>query len=149
MTTNLYLNSANALSYAGGKAVFKVSWVQYLSEHQNYKVSFSFITSTDSSLTQDDIYLLSIENPGSVFKQIAGGGANSSSSSTNLGFIYVTKTPDSAPHARLMSEHNTNPPIDILGKPNEDLLEIAFRDVSGTLSGKTPQFVLFLRFEAI
>ena len=148
MTTNLYLNSANALSYAGGKAIFKIAWVQYLSEHKNYKVSFSFITSTDSSLTQDDIYLLSIENPGTVFKQIAGG-SNSSSTSTNLGFIYVTKTPDSAPHARLMSEHNTNPPIDICGRINEDLLEIAFRDVSGVLSSKTPQFVLFLRFEAI
>lgn len=148
MTTNLYLNSANALSYAGGRAKFKVAWVQYLSEHQNYKVSFSFITSTDSTLTQDDIYLLSIENPGTVFKQIAGG-ANSSSTSTNLGFIYVTKTPDSAPHARLFSEHNTNPPIDICGRPDQDLLEVVFRDVSGVLSSKTPQFLLFLRFEAI
>ena len=132
MTTNLYLNSNNALSYTAGKAIFKVSWVQYLSNHQNYKVSFSFMSVVDANLNEDDLYVLSIENPGTVFKQIAGG-SNSSSTSTNLGFIYVTKTPDSAPHARLMSEHNTNPPIDICGRINEDLLEIAFRDVSGVL----------------
>ena len=146
MTTNLYLNSANALSYAGGRAKFKVSWVQYLSNHQNYKVSFSFITAVDANLDEDDLYVLSIENPGTVFKQIAGG-ANSSSTSTNLGIIY-SEEPHSS-HARLRANPSDNVPIDLCGRPNEDLLEIAFRDVSGVLSGKTPQFILFLRFEAI
>tara|TARA_R110000803_G_scaffold162747_3_gene226451 strand:+ start:127 stop:567 length:441 start_codon:yes stop_codon:yes gene_type:complete len=146
MTTNLYLNSNNALSYTAGKAVFKVSWVQYLSDHQNYKVSFSFMSVVDTNLNEDDLYVLSIENPGSIFKQIAGG-ANSSSSSTVLGTIY-SEEPHSS-HARLRANASDNVPIDLCARPNEDLLEIAFRDVSGALSVKDPQFILFLRFEAI
>ena len=146
MTTNLYLNSNNALSYTAGKATFKVSWVQYLSEHQNYKVSFSFMSVVDTNLNEDDLYVLSIENPGTIFKQI-GGGAISSSSSTNLGIIYAEEPHSS--HARLRANCNDNVPIDLYGRPDQDLLEIAFRDVSGVLSVKNPQFLLFLRFEAI
>lgn len=146
MTTNLYLNSNNALSYTSGKATFKVSWVQYLSEHQNYKVSFSFMSVVDANLNEDDLYVLSIENPGTVFKQIAGG-ANSSSTSTNLGIIYAEEPHSS--HARLRANSSDNVPIDLCGRPDQDLLEIAFRDVSGVLSVKDPQFLLFLRFEAI
>ena len=146
MTTNLYLNSNNALSYTAGKAIFKVSWVQYLSNHQNYKVSFSFMSVVDANLDEDDLYVLSIENSGTIFKQIAGG-SNSSSTSTNLGIIY-SEEPHSS-HARLRANYNDNVPIDLCGRPDQDLLEIAFRDVSGALSVKNPQFLLFLRFEAI
>ena len=146
MTTNLYLNSNNALSYTAGTAIFKIAWVQYLSNHQNYKVSFSFMSVVDANLNEDDLYVLSIENPGTVFKQIAGG-SNSSSTSTNLGIIY-SEEPHSS-HARLRANYNDNVPIDLCGRPDQDQLQIAFRDVSGALSVKNPQFLLFLRFEAI
>ena len=146
MTTNLYLNSNNALSYTAGKAIFKVSWVQYLSNHQNYKVSFSFMSVVDANLNEDDLYVLSLDNIGSTLKNIQGGNYNSSTS-REVGFIY-SEEPHSS-HARLRAEFLSNPPVDCVGRPNQDLLEISFRDLSGALSQKTPQFVLFLRFEAI
>jgi hypothetical protein len=52
-------------------------------------------------------------------------------------------------HSRLRAEFSTNPPVNLIGRPTQDILEIAFRDITGTLLAKTPQFVLFLRFEKV
>lgn len=146
MSVNLVLKSSDSISYASGKASFVVKWGQFLTEHQQYKLSFSFITEVDVSLNEDDLYVLSLDNIGSTLKNIQGGNFNSTTS-REVGIIY-SEEPHSS-HARLRAEYSTNPPVDMVGRPNADLLEISFKDITGTLMAKTPPFVLFLRFEAI
>jgi len=146
MSINLVLKSSDSITYAGGKASFVVKWSQFLTEHQQYKVSFSFITAVDANLNQDDLYVLSLDNIGTTLKNIQGGNYNSSTS-REIGFIY-SEEPHSS-HARLRAEFLSNPPVDMVGRANQDLLEISFKDITGTLMAKTPPFVLFLRFEAI
>ena len=146
MTCNLVLKSDDSISYASGKAKFKMNWAQFLADADaEYKVSFSFITDTDSTLAQTDLYVLALDNIGTL-KTIQGGEFNSSITK-QIGIIYPTKLPANAPHARLFAEHSTNPPVNLVGRPTQDILEIGFRDLTGTLLQKTPQFVLFLRFE--
>jgi len=148
MTCNIVLKSTDSISYASGKAKFKMNWAQFLADADaEYKVTFSFITETDSTLTQDDLYVLALDNIGTL-KTIQGGEFNSSIGK-EVGLIYPTKEPASAPHARLFSQYNTNPPVNLIGRPTQDILEVAFRDLTGTLLQKTPQFVLFLRFEKV
>ena len=146
MTCNLVLKSSDSISYASGKAKFKMNWAQFLADQDaEYKVSFSFITDTDSTLAQTDLYVLALDNIGTL-KTIQGGEFNSSITK-QIGIIYPTKLPSSAPHARLFAEHSTNPPVNLVGRPTQDILEVGFRDLDGDLLQKTPQFVLFLRFE--
>lgn len=146
MTTNLVLKSANSMSYASGKAQFKVNWAQFMADpNAEYLVSFSFITAVDATLDEDDLYVLDLENIG-VLKNIEGGNFNSSTSRT-LGYLYPEEPHSS--HARIRAEYSTNPPVSLCGRPSSDLLEIAFRDLTGALSAKTPAFVLFLRFEMV
>tara|TARA_R110002033_G_scaffold61181_1_gene111667 strand:- start:131 stop:577 length:447 start_codon:yes stop_codon:yes gene_type:complete len=148
MTCNLVLKSADSISYASGKAVFKMNWAQFLADSDaEYKVTFSFTSDTDSTLDQSDLYVLALDNIGTL-KTIQGGEFNSSITK-QIGIIYPTKQPVGAAHARLFAEYSTNPPVDLIGRPTQDILEIAFRDLTGTLLAKTPQFVLFLRFEKV
>ena len=148
MTCNLVLKSSDSISYASGKAKFKMNWAQFLADQDaEYKVSFSFITDTDATLAQTDLYVLALDNIGTL-KTIQGGEFNSSITK-QIGIIYPTKLPSSAPHARLFAEHSTNPPVNLIGRPTQDILEVGFRDLDGDLLQKTPQFVLFLRFEKI
>ena len=147
MTTNLVLKSQNSLSYASGVAKFKVFWNQFLEDpYAEYLVSFSFISAVDATLNEDDLYTLSLDNIGTTFKNIEGGDLNSGTS-RDIGLIY-SEEPHSS-HARLRAEYSTNPPVNIVGRPNANILEVAFRDLDGVLSQKTPQFVLFLRFEKV
>ena len=146
MTLNLVLNSQDSIWYASGNAKFKVHWAQFLDDPDaTYKVSFSFVTDTDNTLDQSDLYTFNLDNIATL-KNISGGEYNSGTSKA-IGFIYPTKHPSSSAHARLMAEANTNPQVDLIGRPNEDILSISFRDLSGTLLQKTPQFVCFIRFE--
>jgi hypothetical protein len=49
MTCNLVLKSEDSISYASGKAKFKMNWAQFLADADaEYKVSFSFITAVDA-----------------------------------------------------------------------------------------------------
>ena len=146
MTTNLVLKSANSMYYAGGKAQFKVNWAQFMSDpNAEYLVSFSFITAVDGGLNENDLYVLDLENIG-VLKNIEGGNFNSSTSRT-LGFVYPEEPHSS--HSRIRAEYTSNPPVNIVGRPSSDILEIAWRDLTGALSAKSPAFVLFLRFEKL
>ena len=147
MSVNLVLKSSDSISYASGKASFVVKWAQFLTtEHQHYKLSFSFITEVDGNLNEDDLYVLSLDNIGTTLKNLRGG-QSTSTTSREVGFIY-SEEPHSS-HARLRAEFSSNPPVDLVGRPNQDLLEISFKDITGTLMEKTPAFVLFIRFEAI
>lgn len=144
MTTNIVLKSQNSMSYVSGKAVFKMNWATFLEDpNAEYLVSFSYITEVDATLNEDDLYVLSLDNIG-ILKNIQGGEYNSSTS-TEIGLIY-SEEPHSS-HARLRAEYSTNPPVSLVGRPTQDILEISLRDLTGALMQKTPQFVLFLRFE--
>ncbi len=147
MTTNLVLKSQNSLSYASGVAKFKVYWNQFLEDpYAEYLVSFSFMSEVNNTLDETDLYALSLDNIGTTFKNIEGGELNSGTS-REIGLVY-SEEPHSS-HARLRADYSTNPPVNIVGRPNANILEVAFRDLDGVLSAKTPQFVLFLRFEKI
>ena len=144
MTCNLVLKSADSISYASGKASFKMNWAQFLADQDaEYKVTFSFITEVDATLNEDDLYILALDNIGTL-KTIQGGEYNSSITK-EIGIIY-SEEPHSS-HARLRADFSTNPPVNLIGRPTQDILEIAFRDLTGVLLAKTPPFILFLRFE--
>ena len=144
MTLNLVLNSSDSISYASGRAQFKVHWSMFLDDPDaTYKVSFSFISAVDATLDENDLYTMHLDNIATL-KSISGGEYNSGTSKA-IGFIY-SEEPHSS-HARLRAEASTNPPVDLIGRPNEDILRVSFRDLDGVLLQKTPQFVCFLRFE--
>ncbi len=146
MTTNLVLKSTDSISYASGRAQFRVSWAQYLDDPDaHYLVSFSFITEVNVALNEDDLYVLGLDNVGNL-KNIQGGNT-SSSNTKDIGFIY-SEEPHSS-HARLRAEYSSNPPVTLIGRPTQDIFDLTFRDLTGALSAKTPQFVCFLRFEKI
>jgi hypothetical protein len=146
MTTNIVLKSQNSMSYASGKAVFKMNWATFLEDpNSEYLVSFSYISEVNNTLDEDDLYVLSLDNI-ALLKNIQGGQYNSSTS-TEIGIIY-SEEPHSS-HTRLKADHSTNPPVTLYGRPTQDILEISLRDLTGTLMQKTPQFVLFLRFEKV
>ena len=147
MSINLVLNSRDSVYYAGGQAKFVTKWSQFPSENEKYNVSFSFITEVDDDLDDEDLFTLSLDNIGSTIKNIRGGEYNSSTTS-HIGYL-LPEQPHSASRTRLRADHSSNPPVTIIGRPNNDLLEISFRDLTGTLLQKTPQFILFIRFEAI
>ena len=144
MSVNLILNSSDSISYASGNAKFKVYWSQFLDDPDaTYKVSFSFISAVDNTLDESDLYTLHLDNIATL-KSISGGEYNSGTSKA-IGFIYAEEPHSS--HARLRAEVSTNPPVDLIGRPNEDILNVSFRDLDGVLLQKTPQFVCFIRFE--
>ena len=144
MSFNLVLNSNDSMYYAGGVARFKVHFGQFMSESQKYKVSFSFISESTQTLDQNDLFTFNLDNIGAQLKNIGGGEFNSSTS-TNIGFI-MPEEPHSA-HTRLRADNLTNPPVDLIGRPDQDILQISFRDLSQALVAKTPQFVAHIRFE--
>ena len=104
------------------------------------------MSEVNNTLDETDLYALSLDNIGTTFKNIEGGELNSGTS-REIGLIY-SEEPHSS-HARLRADYSTNPPVNIVGRPNANILEVAFRDLDGVLSAKSPQFVLFLRFEKI
>ena len=62
MTCNLVLKSDDSISYASGKAKFKMNWAQFLADQDaEYKVTFSFISDTDANLDQSDLYVLDLD----------------------------------------------------------------------------------------
>jgi len=149
MTTNLVLKSANAMSYASGKAQFKVSWAQFLEDPRGeYLVSFSFISEHTNALGEGDIFTLELTNIGSTLKNIEGGNFNSGTS-RDIGFIYVDELHAAGAEHKLQANYSTNPPVNIVGRPDSDILEVSFRDLTNTLTAKTPAFVLFLRFQKL
>jgi hypothetical protein len=151
MSINLVLNSRNSLSYADGVAQFFINWSQFYEDDPNckYNVSFSFTTEHDAGLNQDDIFTVNLDNLGSVLRTITpiGQFGAGSTSSTVIGIIAPFNT--SGAHIRLFSEANMNPPVELMGRPSENLLQVSFRDLTNNLTTKEPQFLLILRFEKI
>lgn len=146
MTTNLVLKSSDSLAYTAGRAQFRVSWAQYLDDPDaQYLVSFSFITAVDPALNEDDLYVLGLDNVGTL-KNIQGGNT-SSSNTKDIGYLYPEEPHSS--HARIRAEYSTNPPVTLIGRPSQDIFDLTFKDITGALSAKTPAFVCFLRFEKI
>jgi hypothetical protein len=55
----------------------------------------------------------------------------------------------SASNNRLIADYTTNPPVTIWGRPNENLLEVSFKDLDNVLANKEPHFVMIVRFEKV
>jgi hypothetical protein len=148
MTCNLVLKSEDSISYAAGKAKFKMNWAQFLADADaEYKVTFSFITELTINLDADDLYILALDNIGTL-KTIQGGEFNSSITK-EIGWVKPEELHAAGAEHRLTASFTDNPPVNLVGRPTQDILEIAFRDLTGVLVQKTPQFVLFLRFEKV
>ena len=148
MTTNLVLKSTDSISYSSGRAQFRVSWAQYLDDPDaHYLVSFSFITELTNALGATDLYTLGLDNVGNL-KNIQGGNT-SSSNTKDIGFVKVEELHSGGAEHRLRADYSTNPPVTLIGRPTQDIFDLTFRDLTGALSAKTPQFVCFLRFEKI
>jgi hypothetical protein len=152
MSINLVLNSRNSLSYANGVAQFFVNWAQFYEDdpYCKYNVSFSFTTEHGGGLDQDDIFTVNLDNLGSVLRTItssSGQSENGATSSQIIGIVAPFNT--TGAHLRLNSDYSDNPPVTIMGRPSQNLLQISFRDLSNTLTAKEPEFLLILRFEKI
>ena len=148
MTTNLVLKSNDSLFYSAGRARFKVNWGQFLDDPRaEYKVSFSFITESSTDLDHTDLYTLSLDVTGSTLKMIKGGETNSSCVQ-DIGIVYSEDTHGGG-LAHLKADFSTNPPVNLASRPTADIFEVSFRDTTGSLSAKSPPFMLFLRFEKI
>jgi hypothetical protein len=136
MSINLVLNSSDSISYVSGSAQFKVHWASFLSDHDaEYKVSFSFITELTLNLNADDLYTLHLDNIGTL--KCINGGDTSSSITKAIGWVKTEELHAGGAEHRLRSDFCTNPPADLVGRPNEDLLTVSFRDLDGILMQKT------------
>jgi len=148
MSVNVVLKSSDSISYGSGKAIFKMNWGSFMTDTDaEYKVSFSFITELTNALASSDLYVLDLGNIG-ILKCIQGGQYNSSITN-QLGWVLPEELHAGGAEHRLRASYTDNPPATLVGRPTQDILEINFRDLTGTLSQKTPQFVLFLRFEKV
>tara|TARA_S200002703_G_scaffold151842_3_gene151659 strand:- start:1051 stop:1506 length:456 start_codon:yes stop_codon:yes gene_type:complete len=151
MSINLVLNSRNSLEYANGVAKFFVNWGQFFDDdpYCRYNVSFSFTTEHDANLDQDDIFIVSLDNLGSTMRSITSIGqfGVGSTSSTAIGIVSPFNT--TGAHVRLNSDYSNNPPVEIMGRPSENILQVSFRDLSNTITAKEPNFLLIIRFEKI
>ena len=144
MSFNLVLSSSDSIYYATGIAQFKVHFGQFLTEAQKYKVTFSFISEVDNTLNETDLYTFHLDNIGTTIKAIKGG--NTSSSTTTAIGILRSEEPHSS-HARLRADFSSNPPVDIIGRPDVEVIQVSIRDLNGTLTAKTFPWVAFIRFE--
>jgi hypothetical protein len=116
MTCNLVLKSSDSISYASGKAKFKMNWAQFLADQDaEYKVTFSFITEVDVVLDEDDLFILALDNIGTL-KTIQGGEFNSSIGK-EIGIIYAEEPHSS--HARLRANFSDNPPVNLISRKIE------------------------------
>lgn len=144
MSFNLVLSTSDSISYSLGVAQFKVHFAQFLTEGQKYKVTFSFLSEVDATLDESDLYTFHLDNIGTTIKAIKGG--NTSSSTTTAIGVLRSEEPHSS-HARLRADACDNPAVDIIGRPDQDIIQISIRDLNGTLAAKTFPWVAFLRFE--
>lgn len=152
MSINLVLNSDNSVFYNAGLARFFVNWSQFFEDdsHAKYNMSFSFTSIPHASVNDDDLYVVAFDNLGSTLKTISPIGPNAvgSTSSTIMGIVKPERV-QSASENRLFADHNMNPPVTIWGRPNENLLEVSFKDLDNVLANKEPHFVMIVRFEKV
>ena len=152
MSINLVLNSDNSLFYNAGLARFFVNWSQFFEDdsHAKYNMSFSFTSKPDSSVDDDDLYVVAFDNLGSTLKTITPIGQNGvgSTSSTVMGIVKPERV-QSASENRLIADYTMNPPVTIWGRPTENLLEVSFKDLDNVLANKEPHFVMIVRFEKV
>jgi hypothetical protein len=113
MTCNLVLKSEDSISYASGKAKFKMNWAQFLADADSeYKVTFSFITELTISLDADDLYILALDNIGTL-KTIQGGEFNSSITK-EIGLVKPEELHAAGAEHRLTAAYSDNPPVNLL-----------------------------------
>tara|TARA_R110000765_G_scaffold292274_2_gene387874 strand:+ start:2133 stop:2588 length:456 start_codon:yes stop_codon:yes gene_type:complete len=151
MSINLVLNSDNSLFYNAGLARFFVNWSQFFEDdsHAKYDMTFSFASKPDATIDDDDLFVVQFDNLGSTLKTITPIGQNGvgSTSSTIMGIVKPEKQTGS--NNRLITHYLDNPPVTIWGRPNENLLEVSFKDLDNVLANKEPHFVMIVRFQKL
>lgn len=153
MSINLVLHSTDAISYTAGTASFYVNWNQWYEDdpYATYNVSFSMRSEVDSNISTGEVYMLYLENFGTTLRTIEGtGNDGNSNNSLAVGWIEVEES-HSTNTKHLQASYSTNPPVTIQGRPEGNIITIAFRDLNKVKPIPTiiPKFVLFLRFEKI
>lgn len=152
MSINLVLNSDNSLFYNAGLARFFVNWSQFFEDdsHAKYDMTFSFISIPDSTVDDEDLYVIAFDNLGSTLKTITPIGQNGvgSTSSTIMGIVKPERVQNSSEN-RLFSNYLDNPPVTIWGRPSENLLEVSFKDLDNVIANKEPHFVMIVRFQKL
>ena len=153
MSINLVLHSTDAISYTAGTASFYVNWNQWYEDdpYATYNVSFSMRSEVDSNISTGEVYMLHLENFGTTLRSIEGtGNGGNSNNSLAIGWIEVEES-HSTNTKHLQASYSTNPPTTIQGRPEGNIITIAFRDLNKVKPIPTiiPKFVLFLRFEKI
>jgi len=152
MTINLVLNSDKSLYYNAGLARFYVNWSQFYEDDPTaqYDVSFSFQSIPDSSVNDEDLYVVSLDNLGSTMKTITSIGQNGigSTSSTIIGLVKPERVQNAAEN-KLIANYLDNAPVRIIGRPQENQIEVSFKDLDDVLANKEPHFLMILRFEKV
>jgi len=153
MSINLVLHSTDAISYTAGTASFYVNWNNFYEDdpYATYNVSFSLRSQTDSNIDSSKVYQLYLENFGTTLRTIEGADTNgNSNNSLAIGYLDVEES-HSTQSKHLQASYSTNPPTTIQGRPEGNIITIAFRDLDKVKPIPTiiPKFVLFLRFEKI
>jgi hypothetical protein len=152
MTINLVLNSDKSLYYNGGLSRFYINWSQFFEDDATaqYDVSFSFQSIPHSSVDDEDLYVVSLDNIGSTMKTITSIGQNGigSTSSTIIGLVKPERVQNAAEN-KLIANYLDNPPVRIIGRPQENQIEVSFKDLDDVLANKEPHFLMILRFEKV
>ena len=153
MSINLVLHSTDAISYTAGTASFYVNWNNFYEDdpYATYKVSFSFHSEPDANISGSDVYQLYLEGFGTTLRTIEGtGNGGNSNNSLAIGFLEVVEIHNQQDQ-RLLGRYSTNPPVNIQGRPQGNMITIAIRDLNKAkpIPAIIPKFVVFLRFEKI
>lgn len=153
MSINLVLHSTSAISYTAGTATFYVNWNNFFEDdpYATYNVSFSMRSEIDSNISTGEVYTLHLEDFGTTFRTIGGTGNDANSNnSLAIGWIEVEES-HSTNTKHLQASYSTNPPVSIQGRPQGNIITIAFRDLDKVkpIPAIIPKFVVFLRFEKV
>lgn len=153
MSINLVLHSTDAISYTAGTASFYVNWNNFYEDdpYATYNVSFSMRSEVDSNISTGEVYMLYLEGFGTTLRTIEGtGNGGNSNNSLAIGWIEVEES-HSTSTKHLQASYSTNPPTTIQGRPEGNIITIAFRDLDKAkpIPAIIPKFVVFLRFEKI
>ena len=153
MSINLVLHSTDAISYTAGTASFYVNWNNFYEDdpYATYNVSFSMRSEVDSNISTGEVYMLYLEGFGTTLRTIEGtGNGGNSNNSLAIGWIEVEES-HSTNTKHLQASYSTNPPTTIQGRPEGNMITIAFRDLNKVkpIPAIIPKFVVFLRFEKV
>ena len=122
-----YYSAVSAVEYA--QRVFAVDW-SFLPQDKKYNVSFKF-ASRSASLTNDSqVYVSANFLPSST--TLTGGSIVQQNNNNILGLLKVrAATTLGTGDMQYFANPLDNKPVSILGRPNDNFLEITLRNITG------------------